>query len=114
MISSSGASLCSTKMIESKTATAYLACTCACVNVKLPFLHRPQGLLFKEYLLLLSKSTFSLGIDDPKKPDSVGELLVNLFNGGKSTTVTHGDIESTSTGIITLNFNRSAKETLLG
>ena len=63
----------------------------------------------EKYLLLLSKSTFPLGIDDPKKQDSVGELLVDLFNGGKSTTVTHGDIEPSSMGIITANFNLSAK-----
>lgn len=62
----------------------------------------------EKYSLLLAKSTFPLGIDDPKNPHAIGELLVELFNGGKATTVTHGDIEPISTGVITANFDDMA------
>ena len=37
----------------------------------------------EKYALLLGKSTFPLGIDDPQKVDAIGELMVDLFNGGK-------------------------------
>lgn len=63
----------------------------------------------EKYSLLLGKSSFPVGIDDPKNPHAIGELLVDLFNGGKSTTVAHGDIEPISTGIITANFNMADK-----
>lgn len=63
----------------------------------------------EKYSLLLGKSTFPLGIDDPKNPHAIGELLMDLFNGGKSATVTHGDIQPISTGLITANFNMADK-----
>ena len=58
----------------------------------------------------LSHSTFPIGIDDPQKPDAIGELMVDLFNGAKSTTITHGDIQPMSTGIITANFDLAHKK----
>ena len=63
----------------------------------------------EKYAPLLGKSTFPLGIDDPQKVDTIGELMVDLFNGGKSMTVAHGDIEPMSSGVITANFNLSKK-----
>ena len=59
----------------------------------------------EKYLLNLSRSTFPIGIDDPQKPDAIGELMVDLFNGAKSTTITHGDIQPITSGIVTANFN---------
>lgn len=59
----------------------------------------------EKYQLLLSQSTFPVGIDDPQRPDSIGELMIDLFNGAKSTTVTHGDIQPITSGIVTANFN---------
>ena len=57
----------------------------------------------------LSWSALPIGIDDPQKPDTIGELMVDLFNGAKSTTISHGDIQPITTGIVTANFNLSQK-----
>ena len=62
--------------------------------------------LREKYSLLLAKSTFPLGIDDPKNPHAI---LAELLHEGKATTVTHGDIEPISTVIITANFNMAEK-----
>jgi hypothetical protein len=64
----------------------------------------------EKYLLNLSRSTFPIGIDDPQKPDAIGELMVDLFNGAKSTTITHGDIQPITSGIVTANFNLEQKK----
>lgn len=63
----------------------------------------------EKYQLLLSQSSFPVGIDDPQRPDAIGELMIDLFNGAKSTTVTHGDIQPTTSGIITANFDLAQK-----
>ena len=58
------------------------------------------------YSLLLGKSTFPVGIDDPK----MFMLSVNLLNCSmeeKSTTVAHKFIVPISTGMITANFNKA-------
>lgn len=59
----------------------------------------------EKYQLLLSQSTFPVGIDDPQRPDAIGELMIDLFNGAKSTTVAHGDVQPITSGIVTANFN---------
>jgi hypothetical protein len=63
----------------------------------------------EKYQLLLSQSSFPVGIDDPQKPDAIGELMIDLFNGAKATTVAHGDVAPITGGIVTANFDLSQK-----
>ena len=63
----------------------------------------------EKYLLLMSQSTFPVGIDDPQRPESIGELMIDMFNGAKSTTVAHGDVELITSGIVTANFDLSQR-----
>ena len=65
-------------------------------EIQLWLLSIPSRGMREKYSLLLRKSTSPLGID-PKNPHYIGELRVDLFNGGKSATVMHGDIQPIST-----------------
>ena len=58
----------------------------------------------EKYLLHLSNSSIPIGIDDPQSSKALGELIVDLYNGAKSTTVSHGDVQPSTSGIITANF----------
>ena len=59
----------------------------------------------EKYLLHLSRSSIPIGIDDPQSNKSLGELIEDIYNGAKSTTVSHGNLQPTTSGIITANFN---------
>ena len=57
------------------------------------------------YLLKCSSSTLPIGCDDPPSPSTIGQLIVELFNGAKCTLVKYGDKTPTSSAIISANFN---------
>ena len=59
----------------------------------------------EKYLLHLANSSIPIGIDDPQSNKSLGELIVEIYSGGKSTTVSHGVVQPTTSAVITANFN---------
>ena len=59
----------------------------------------------EKYLLHLANSSIPIGIDDPQSNKSLGELIVEIYSGGKSTTVSHGVVQPTTSAMITANFN---------
>ena len=67
-----------------------------------------QDLLSKgsmeSYLKKCSQSTFPLGFDDPILPKTVGQLVVELFNGAR-VTIVKGDIRPLTGLIIPANFD---------
>lgn len=61
--------------------------------------------LTKEKILTLcSNSAIPLGVDDPDSKSDINRLVIDLFNGAKSSTVSRGDKKPLSTCIISANF----------
>lgn len=54
-------------------------------------------------------STFPVGCDDPQSEANTGQLIVELFNGAKSTVMRHGDQMPLTTCLISANFNLSER-----
>ena len=57
------------------------------------------------YLQKCCSSTLPVGCDDPHSPAAIGQLIVELFNGAKSTLVKSGDKIPITSCIISANFN---------
>ena len=55
-------------------------------------------------LQLCGASGIPLGVDDPESKTEVSRLVIDLYNGASSATVSHGIIKPTSTCIIASNF----------
>ena len=53
----------------------------------------------------LSSSQIPIGIDDPPQSKSIGEMIVDLYNGALSTTIAHGDLKPLTAPIIAANFS---------
>jgi len=58
----------------------------------------------EKILQLLCSSGVPLGVDDPQSKGDISRLLIDLFNGAKSGTMTHGDKKPASTCVIAANF----------
>ena len=63
----------------------------------------------EKYALHCCESSFPIGCDDPLSPEQTGQLLVDLCNGAKITTVKHNNIKPLSTVIVSANFSMSEK-----
>ena len=61
------------------------------------------------YIRKCCSSTFPVGCDDPQSEATTGQLIVELFNGAKSTILEHGDQLPLTTCIISANFNMSER-----
>ena len=61
------------------------------------------------YVRKCCSSTFPVGCDDPQSETTTGQLIVELFNGAKSTILKHGDQLPLTTCIISANFNMSER-----
>ena len=59
------------------------------------------------YLSKCCSSVFPIGCDDPQSQATTGQLIVELFNGAKCTTVKHGDQKPLTSTIISANFSLS-------
>ena len=57
------------------------------------------------YLQKCYSSTLPVGCDDPQSPATIGQMIVELFNGAKSTLVKSGDRMPLTTCMISANFN---------
>ena len=57
------------------------------------------------YVRKYCSSTFPVGCDDPQSKTTTWALIVELFNGAKSTIIKHGDKLPLTTCIISGNFN---------
>lgn len=55
------------------------------------------------------ESSFPIGCDDPLSEAHTGQLVVDLYNGAKSTTIKHGEMKPLSTAIVSANFAMTAK-----
>ena len=64
----------------------------------------------EKYLELCSESSFPIGIDDPSFQKDVDALCVDLFNGVKSGSITHGERLPITTAVLAANFTNSPKE----
>lgn len=58
----------------------------------------------EKILQLLCSSGIPLGVDDPQSKGEISRLIIDLFNGAKSGTVTHGERKPQSTCVIAANF----------
>ena len=58
----------------------------------------------EKVLALCSTSGIPLGIDDPQSKGDISRLIIDLFNGARSATMTRGDRKPISTCIIASNF----------
>ena len=61
-------------------------------------------LTHSKILDLCSCSSIPLGVDDPQSQGDFSRLLIDLYNGAKSATVTHGSRKPSSTCVISANF----------
>ena len=52
---------------------------------------------------------FPIGCDDQLSEEQTGQLVVDLYNGAKFTTVKHGVMKPLSTAIVSANFTMAAK-----
>ena len=53
----------------------------------------------------LSKSQIPIGIDNPQQQKTIGEMIVDLYNGAMCITIAHGDIKPLTAPIISSNFS---------
>ena len=58
----------------------------------------------EKILQLLCYSGVPLGVDDPQSKGDISRFLIDLFNGAKSGTMTHGDKKPESTCVIAANY----------
>lgn len=58
----------------------------------------------EKILQLLCSSGIPLGVDDPQSKGEISRLIIDLFNGAKSGTLTHGERKPQSTCVIAANF----------
>ena len=61
-------------------------------------------LTIEKILDLCSSSCIPLGVDDPQSKNDISRLLIDLFNGARSATITRGERKPSSTCIISANF----------
>lgn len=59
----------------------------------------------EKYMQYLSRSQIPIGIDDPQQQKTIGEMIVDLYNGALCTTIAHGDLKPLSAPIISSNFS---------
>ena len=59
----------------------------------------------EKYMQHLSKSRIPIGIDDLQQQKTIGEMIVDLYNGAMCTTIAHGDIKPLTAPIISSNFS---------
>ena len=53
----------------------------------------------------LASTQILIGIDDPQQPKTIGEMIVDLYNGALSTTIAHGDLKPLTAPLIAANFS---------
>ena len=58
----------------------------------------------EKYMQHLSSSQAPIGIDDPQQSKTIGEMIVDLYNGALCTTIAHGDLKPLTAPIIAANF----------
>jgi len=63
----------------------------------------------EKYSIHCCESSFPIGCDDPLSEVQTGQLVVDLYNGAKVTTVKRGDMKPLSTAVVSANFTMTAK-----
>ena len=63
----------------------------------------------EKYTLRCSECAIPVGCDDPVSELHTGQMVVDLYNGAKFTTVKHGDLKPLSTAIVSANFTMTSK-----
>jgi len=63
----------------------------------------------EKYSLHCCECSIPIGCDDPVSEANTGQLVVDLYNGAKFTTVKHGDLKPLSTAVVSANFTMTAK-----
>lgn len=64
----------------------------------------------EKYLELCSNSSIPIGIDDPSVQKDVDSLILDLFNGAKSGSISRGEKKPSTTAVIAANFTTTSKE----
>jgi len=64
----------------------------------------------EKYLELCCESTIPIGIDDPSVQKDIDSLILDLFNGAKSGSITRGERKPCTTAVISANFTTTSRE----
>ena len=58
----------------------------------------------EKVLQLCASSSLPVAVDDPESKSQMSRLIIDLYNGARSSSITHGDRKPSSTCIISANF----------
>lgn len=53
---------------------------------------------------LCCEGSLPIGVDDPESQNDINRLIIDLYNGAKSGTITRGELKPTAGAIIAANF----------